>query len=201
MPALPSSPTLPAVRSLGSLADVRPVVVIDTREQTPLKFARLASARGALQSGDYSFLGGEEVFAIERKSIADLIGCVCGEGRSRFFRELHRLRGFRFKRLLVVGKRTEIEAGAYRSSVRPRAVLATLATIEVRFDVPVVFCDSPAAAAAQVESWAFWFGRELVEQTNDIARAAKLGRCGRRPTAAAAVPSPFTETIKREHHA
>lgn len=39
-------PTLPALRSLGNLAGVRPVIVIDTREQEPLPFARLAWERG-----------------------------------------------------------------------------------------------------------------------------------------------------------
>jgi len=54
-------------------------------------------------------LGGENLFAIERKSIADLVGCCVGENRERFFRELHRLRGFRFKRLLVIGGRADID--------------------------------------------------------------------------------------------
>lgn len=164
-------PTLPALRSLGNLADVRPTIIVDSREQLPLLFNRLLSDRGTLTSGDYSFRGGEHLFSVERKSIRDLIGCVVGESRERFFRELHRLRGFRFKRLLVVGRREEIEAGAYRSNVRPKAVLSTLAALEVRYDVPVVFCPTPEEAAERIESWAYWFARELVEQVNDLARA------------------------------
>jgi ERCC4-type nuclease len=97
----PEIPALPALRSLRNLADVRPVIVIDTREQCPLPFARLAVECGTLASGDYSFRGGEELFAVERKSISDLAACCAGENRERFFRELHRLRGFRFKRLLA----------------------------------------------------------------------------------------------------
>jgi ERCC4-type nuclease len=88
---------------------MRPVVVIDTREQSPLPFARLLAERGTLQSGDYSFRGGEELFAVERKTVADFATCRIGENRARFFRELHRLRGFRFKRLLVVGSHEAIE--------------------------------------------------------------------------------------------
>ena len=163
-------PALPASHGLGDLAEVRPVVVVDTREQTPLTFTRLASERGALQSGDYSFRGGEELFAIERKSISDLVACCAGENRERFFRELHRLRGFRFKRLLVVGTREEIEAGAYHSNISPKSVLATLAAIEVRFDVAVVFSPTPDDAARQVEIWAYWFAREVVCAANDLLR-------------------------------
>ena len=165
-----SFPTRPALRSLGKLADVRPVVVIDTREQTPLVFTRLQSVRGTLQSGDYSFRGGEELFAVERKTVADLVGCCCGENRERFFRELHRLRGFRFKRLLVVGTREEIEAGAYRSNITPKAVTATLAALEVRFDVPVVFATTSDDAARLVECWAYWMAREIVCMGNDLLR-------------------------------
>jgi ERCC4-type nuclease len=167
-------PCLPALRSLGDLADVRPTVIVDTREQTPLTFAKLASVRDTLTSGDYSFRGGEDLFAIERKSIADLVGCCVGENRERFFRELHRLRGFRFKRLLIVGTREQIEAGEYRSGISPRAVLSTLRAIEARFDVPVCFALTPAAAALEIEAWVFWFARELVESVNDLARGAGL---------------------------
>ena len=171
-----TTPTLPALRCLGDLADVRPIIVIDTREQTPLVFDNLASEPDALQSGDYSFRGAENLFAIERKSIADLVACCVGDNRDRFFRELHRLRGFRFKRLLIVGSQAEIEAGDYRSGITPKAVLSTLRAIEVRFDVPVVFSATPALAARQVELWAHWFAREIVEATNELARGSGLTR-------------------------
>lgn len=138
--------TLPALRSLGNLADVRPVLLTDTREQLPLPFKRLASVRATLTSGDYSFRGGEELFAVERKTVADLVGCCVGENRERFFREMYRLRGYRFKRLLVVGTRDEIEAGTDRSDLSPKAVLTTLSAIEARFDTPVVFAATPTDA-------------------------------------------------------
>jgi DNA excision repair protein ERCC-4 len=169
-------PFLPALRCLGALADVRPTIVIDTREQAPLSFARLVSERGTLQSGDYSFSGGEDLFVVERKSIPDLVACCVGENRERFFRELHRLRGFRFARLLVIGTVEEIEAGAYRSSIKPRAVMATLATIEARFNVPVVFAPTPDDGGRQIERWAYWFARELVEAANILARDNGLTR-------------------------
>jgi DNA excision repair protein ERCC-4 len=162
---------LPALRCLGGLADVRPAIVVDTREQTPLVFTRLPSRTGTLQSGDYSFAGAEDHFAVERKSIADLVACCAGDNRDRFFRELHRLRGFRFKRLLVVGTVGEIERGEYRSQVKPAAVLATLSAIEARFDVRVVFVPSPVEGARKVESWAYWYARELVGAVNNVACA------------------------------
>jgi hypothetical protein len=53
--------------------------------------------------------------------------------RERFERELHRMRGFRFKRLLIVGNEEDIRNGQYHSQIKPSAVLATLATFEVVF--------------------------------------------------------------------
>ena len=164
-------PNYPAKRGLARLADLRPTVLVDTREQTPLAFGRLPSVRGTLQTGDYSFVGGEEVLAIERKSVPDLVACCLGDNRERFQRELHRLRGLRFRRLLVVGTRAEIETGQYRSGIAPKSVLATLSAIEARFDVPVVFAPTPEQAAWQVEEWVYWYAREVVLQANALVPA------------------------------
>jgi ERCC4-type nuclease len=166
---MPSGLKLPALRGLGDLADCEPVVIIDSREQNPLPLSRLKSERGTLVTGDYSVKGLEHLFAIERKTISDLVNCCMGE-RERFERELHRLRGFRFKRLLVVGTEAEILKGDYRSNIKPAAVLGTLRAFEVRYDVPVVFCETVEAAASRVESWGWWFAREVVETVNDLRR-------------------------------
>jgi DNA excision repair protein ERCC-4 len=162
---------LPALRHLGELADHKPVVIIDTREQDPLVFTNLESQRGLLRTGDYSVAGMTELIAIERKSISDLVGCTMGENRMRFERELHRLRGFRFKRLLIVGSRGEIELQRYHSRISPKAVLGSLASWEIRFDVPIVFCPTAIQAALEVERWCWYFAREMVETVNDLRRS------------------------------
>jgi ERCC4-type nuclease len=154
-----------------------PTLVIDTREQTPLVPLRLPYVRAGLQSGDYSVLGLESEFAVERKSIADLVACCksgtrAAEGeRERFERELHRLRGYLFARLLVVGTLGAIKAGAYRSEIAPTAVLNSLQSWQVTYRVPVVFCWPSEAAAEQVEDWAYWYARKRVEGVRDLARA------------------------------
>ncbi len=165
-------PPLPALRHLGELADRLPCIVIDTREQSPLPIRRLPTVRAGLYTADYSVAGLESVFGIERKSVADLVSCCAGSNRERFEHELHRLRGFRFRRLLVIGARVEIEAGAYRSRITPAAVLGTLAAFEVRFDCPVVFEPDPEAGARRVETWAWYAAREHVESVNALFRGA-----------------------------
>jgi ERCC4-type nuclease len=164
---------LPALRSLGELAGAEPVIIIDTREQDPLPFSRLKTQSGTLVTGDYSIAGLESLFAVERKSISDLVGCCVGQGRERFERELHRLRGFRFRRLLIIGSEAQILKGEYHSNINPRAVLGTLHAFEVRYDLPVVFESTPELAARRVERWSFWFAREMVEVVNELWRRGR----------------------------
>jgi len=166
-------PAFPALRSLGKLADLRPIVVIDTREQTPLVFTNLPSVPGTLTSGDYAPRGLEHLCAIERKSAADLVASVTHE-RERFERELHRLRGMRFARVIVTASRESIASGLYRSNANPRAVLASCDTFEVRYNIPFVFVEDDVAAAALVERWVFLFCREMVSGANDLLRGANV---------------------------
>src|SRR5258705_6888527 len=90
---------LPALRSLGDLADAQITLVVDQREheQSRLLFTRLPSVRGTLYSGDYSIRGLEDLFSCEKKgSLDELVSMVTTE-RERFTHELHRLRGMKFK--------------------------------------------------------------------------------------------------------
>jgi hypothetical protein len=94
-----------------------------------LVFERLASVR--LHAANGRLFGCRSAScSIERKTVSDLVGCCMGENRERFERELHRLRGYRFKRLLVVGSEAEILAGQYHSNIKPQAVLATVCTFD-----------------------------------------------------------------------
>jgi ERCC4-type nuclease len=165
--------TLPGMRGLARLADSRPVLVIDSREQEPLRFEHLQAVSGTLYSGDYSIRGLEDSFAVERKSLDDLANCCLSSNRKRFEHELHRLRGYRFKRLLVIGSREDVAAGHYYSRIAPKAVLATLGAFEVRYDLPVVFAETSESAALQVERWVWWFSREMVENANMLLRGCR----------------------------
>jgi DNA excision repair protein ERCC-4 len=166
-------PPLPAIAALDTLKGSLPTIIVDTREQTPLCFTRLESIPGTLTSGDYSIAGLEELFAIERKSVSDLVGCCAGSNRERFERELHRLRGFRFARILVVGDPDEITEGRYHSRIKPQSVWGTLHAFEARYNLPVVFQPNPEIAAAWVEDLGYWFAREVVLAANGLARVAK----------------------------
>lgn len=153
------------------MSEPRPTIVIDTREQEPLVFERLAVAGGTLYAGDYSVSGGEHLFSVERKSIADLVGSVTS-GRERFERELVRLRGYRFKRLLIVGTVGEIMRHEYKSKALPSSVLHSISAFEVRYDVPVVWAATASDGGRKVEGWATWFAREMLNVVKAIEKGA-----------------------------
>ena len=140
------------------------------RTGTAIVYAAEVSPRHVDRPATTPLRGLEDLFSVERKTVADLVGCCMGDNRERFERELHRLRGYRFKRLLVVGSEAEILAGQYHSNIKPKAVLATLCAFEVRYDLPVVFVPSPGDGARLVERWSFYFAREVVMAVNDLWR-------------------------------
>ena len=166
------NPAHPLLPKLAAATNLQPVIIIDSREQTPLPISRFQTRTGTLTTGDYSFAGGEEHFSVERKTIADLVGCCLSANRPRFERELHRLRGFTFARLLIVGTREQIAAGKYRSQINPASVIASLNTWEVRYGVPVVFSKTEVDAARLVEDWVWWFAREWVLDANQLTKAS-----------------------------
>ena len=149
-----------------SATDAEPVIITNTREQTPLCFTHLRSERGTLDTGDYSVRGLEEVFAVERKSMADLVGSLTRE-RARFMREMHRLRGFQFARLLIVGTEMELMQLVSMGRANLAQVEHSLLAISIRYGVPAVRVDSPERGALMVETWAWAAWRDA---------CAKVGR-------------------------
>ena len=155
--------------------DLKPTIIVDSREhECPLIFTQLPSIMRGLPTGDYTVLGFEDHFCVERKTISDLISSISKDNRARFERELVRMRGYKFKRLLIIGSRLAIELHEYRSDMHPNAVLGTLAAYEQRYDLPPEFAETPEQAALTVERWAVYFVREQVERARDVLRAAEL---------------------------
>lgn len=89
-----------------------PVVLVDTREQTPLKITQYPVEVVGLRTGDYGVRGFSDLtnprFIIERKSLADLCGSL-GKGRIRFMEEMERMREFTFRALVIEAAVDEVE--------------------------------------------------------------------------------------------
>ena len=97
---------------------ITPTVIIDTREQRPLRFENLPTRSGTLDTGDYSVKGLTHLVAVERKSLDDLLACV-GRDRARFKRELQRLRAHHFRLLVIESDAGTLSTGDWRSTLKP----------------------------------------------------------------------------------
>ena len=109
-------------------AELRPdqvVAVIDSREQTPLDLSPLQTIVSTLPTGDYSIAGLEDVVAIERKSLGDLLSCV-GRERERFDREVQRLLAYPVRALVIEATWQDIERGDWRGSITPTQALGSV---------------------------------------------------------------------------
>lgn len=117
------------------------LAVVDSREQTPLKFdpTKLATTVKCLPVADYSLDGLETEIAIERKSLPDLVSSLSTE-RLRFTRELEKLAKYRFSRLLVEADISDVVNHHYRSRMYPSAILGSLFAVEVDLGIPVSWC-------------------------------------------------------------
>ena len=142
-------------------------LVIDSREQLPYQFSH-PTVKGALSTGDYSLLGFEDKVAIERKSTEDLVGCLKGENRKRFERELQRSRALDYFSLVVEASLTDLALGAYRSEIAPASVVQTLVAWSVRYRVPVWFAESREMGARIVESLLEKYARDICTRFSNL---------------------------------
>jgi DNA excision repair protein ERCC-4 len=125
-------------------------ILIDTREQTPLVFSGLTTARATLTTGDYScVVDGEDLrdgVAIERKSLSDLLGCI-GQSRARFERELSRLAQIRFRALVIEASLSEVAAGTRYSQLTARQVIGSVMAWVFKYGIAPIFAGDPDSAA------------------------------------------------------
>jgi DNA excision repair protein ERCC-4 len=101
------------------------LAIVDKREQRPLDLSPLQVVKGTLATGDYSVVGLESVVALERKGLGDMLSCI-GTDRERFEREVQRLMSYQVRALVIESTWAELEAGEWRSRVKPTSVIGSL---------------------------------------------------------------------------
>ena len=139
----------------------RVTVVVDTREQEPYAFdSSCEVVRRALPAGDYSIEGFEDSVAVERKTLEDFVSTVI-RSRKRFYKELQRLEGYKAACVVVESDLRDVLTGRYRSGAHPNAVLGTVISIVVDFQIPVFFCSDRQVACRFVEEFLLRFHRKV----------------------------------------
>ena len=147
----------------------KPIVLIDTREQTPLTFTRFPNwiageKRQKLKIGDYTVQGMEHLLAIERKTLSDIITTVMQE-RSRFFKMCEQLARYGWRALLIEASYEDIKSpyNEENTFAHPNAVSGTLDALEARFGIPVIYTSryrllsEEKAASWLSKHFAYWY--------------------------------------------
>jgi len=145
------------------------IIVVDTREQRPLPISKAKVKTVELWPGDYSITAWSRMFAVERKSVNDLVQTMktgyAGFNATtpkRFDRELLglggiiRLGGTAF--ILVEpdefwrgDAESEIDRHGYRSALPPICLKAFVRTIRDGYKIPVRMANSREHATQIVE--------------------------------------------------
>lgn len=159
-------------------AELKPAsvtAIIDSREQLPLDLSQLRTVVGTLAAGDYSVKGLENIVAIERKSLSDLLGCV-GRDRERFDREVQRLLAYPTRVLVVESTWASIEIGAWtRSRVTPAAAIGSLLGW-VAAGLPVVMAGDHERAGRYTSRLLFTAARRRWRESRQL--MLEQGECG-----------------------
>ena len=142
------------------------LAIIDTREQLPLELP-LRTITDTLPTGDYSVSGFEDLICVERKSLPDLIGCMTS-GRSRFERELQRMKAYEARCVVVEASWQQLRNGDYRSRITPEAATHSVVSWLSRFGVPFLFVDDRTAAADAVAYFLFTSTKKYHERYKRI---------------------------------
>lgn len=115
-------------------------IIIDTREQNPFLFNCYPCdiISDTLHTGDYSIEGAEDLCAVERKTLSDLVGCMTS-GRNRFEKELERMTGYESAAVVVEEPLQNITAGTYWSKFSPISFYQSVLSFSFRYRVPFFF--------------------------------------------------------------
>lgn len=145
--------------------------VIDSREQTPLNLSPLQTVSGTLPTGDYSIRGLEDIVAVERKSLPDLLACV-GRERERFDREVHRLLAYPARCLVIEACWTDLERGEWRSAVKPAAAIGSVLGW-IAFGLPVLMAGDHERAGQYTSRLLFIAARRRWREAHALVQATE----------------------------
>lgn len=135
-----------------------PVIIQDSREQTPLLFDNL-HIRGVnkletivhkLDEGDYSIFGLENKVFLERKSSSDLYGSIF-QGRERFERELDRVveKDYQYRYLIIestpFGFAQNMEY--HKNLAQFNSAFSTLMSYAQRYNLKIRWCKTREGSA------------------------------------------------------
>lgn len=120
-------------------------IIIDTREQKPLKFTGHKTTRRKLDEGDYNTIELEPYIVIERKSLQDLYGSII-QGHERFKAEIMRSKA-KNKEFYIflegtIKKFVEKEWSLRYLSTKPEILSKILKTMQEKYEITIIECNT-----------------------------------------------------------
>jgi ERCC4-type nuclease len=141
-------------------------IIVDSREQLPYHF-QTPAIRGTLATGDYSISGAENCIAIERKTLPDLISCLC-DGRERFEKELYRGKSLDYFAIVIECSLSDLVNGSYRSRMTPKSAIQSLMVFSVRYHLPIFFVENRNYGARVTESLLLKYAKEVEKRAEAV---------------------------------
>ena len=142
--------------------NTEPILVQDTREPQKGSWGEYFQEPpliATLPTGDFSICGCENLIAIERKTLPDLIACLSHE-RDRFEAELKRAARIATFYVIFEGRYSEVAKGKYRSNMTPKSAWESLMAFQERYKIPFLAGENVFVAASMAESILFRWYRE-----------------------------------------
>ena len=166
-------------------------IAVDAHERYPYTFARqqVETVRRGLSCGDYGVaVDGRVVAAVERKSLADLVGSLAN-GRLRF--AMGELAALPRAAVVVEDRYSQVFA---QTRVRPAQIADGLAELQVRWpDVPIVFCETRKLA----EEWTYrYLAAARAWALSEDAAIVRIGSGEDPAPAGAPEPEPSTAEVR-----
>lgn len=164
----PPDPPPPAGRRAGAIwragnkiADNDNKTIFKTSDKVPF-------VNKALYNGDYSILGLENYFTIERKMISDFLLYI---GRERNTKTVHKLGRFKYMisrggwvGLIIEAAEKELMRGSMYSKITPEMIRQALISMRVRWGIHVYFnpdrgCLKRFVVDHAIKFWNIWHGK------------------------------------------
>lgn len=163
-----------AERGGTQLRSPLPVVLVDTREQNPFSFARFRGwFRGVekkpLKLGDYSVAGLEEICAVERKDLSDLVHSFTVQ-RAVFLDRLRQMSRYPQRFLVITAALSQIKSPYSYSRVSPNKITQSLVAILAGMQVPFLCVETHELGEEIVASYLYQVFLYHWLETNDYGR-------------------------------
>ena len=177
MSAMPVAvPLIPALAERGGtqLKTPRPVLLVDTREQYPFDFSRFTAwfagcERKALQLGDYSIAGLEDICVVERKDLSDLVHSFTVK-RSVFVRRLRLMSQYPHRLLIVDAALSQVKSRYPNSGADPNRITQSLVAAMAGLGVPFLCTETHELGEEIVASYLYQVHLYHWLEANDYGR-------------------------------